>query len=164
MRTKAREHRGLLAGDVAKHLNIGVQTLHFYEREGLLANVPRTDAGYRVYADSLVERVRFIKQAQALGLPLAEVKEILDLAETGGSPCGRVQAALSEKLLEVDQRILELRRFRRELARLVEQAEHDYATRDGARVCAIVELAEPPRAMAHDAHRLTALRQVKHRG
>ena len=137
--------REVLAGEVAKLLGVGVQTLHFYEREGLIPGVPRTPAGYRVYPDFIVERVRFIRQAQALGLPLVEVKEILSLADCGGSPCGRVQEALEKQLDEVDDRLRELRRFRRELALLVERAKSDYANRPGARVCPIVEHADGPR-------------------
>ena len=90
----------------------------------------------------------FTRLAQALGLPLAEVKKVLSLADRGGSPCGRVQEALEEKLAEVDRRLSELRRFRRDLANLVQRAKTDYANRPGARVCAIVENAEPTRSVA----------------
>ena len=138
----------LLAGDAAKLLGVGVQTLHFYEREGLIPEVPRTAGGYRTYPPTIVDRVRFIRLAQSLGLPLAEVKEVLSLADRGGSPCGRVQEALEEKLAEVDRRLSELRRFRRDLAHLVQRAKTDYANRPGARVCAIVENAEPTRSVA----------------
>lgn len=89
-----------------------------------------------------------IKQAQSLGLPLTEVKEILSLADRGGSPCGHVQGALEQKLREVDLRLSELRGFRWDLACLVERAKTDYANRLGARVCPIVEHAHPPREMA----------------
>ena len=138
----------LSAGKVARLLNVGVQTLHFYEREGLVPPVPRTPAGYRVYETAVIERLRFIKQAQALGLCLAEVKGILSLADCGGSPCGRVQDALEQKLVDVDRRLTELRRFRRDLATLVEKAKSDYATRPGAQVCPIVEHAEPVNSVA----------------
>ena len=160
MRPAISDQHGLLAGDVSKLLSVGVQTLHFYEREGLITDVPRTRGGYRVYPEPLVERVRFIKQAQAIGLPLADVKEILSLAERGGSPCGRVQEALSEKLVEVDQRLVELRRFRRDLARLVKGAQQDYATRGNARVCPIVENAEPPSPLSANGQRLMKLRRA----
>lgn len=151
---------GLLAGGVAKLLNVGVQTLHFYEREGLIPEPPRTESGYRIYPPALVERVRFIKQAQGLGLPLSEVKEILSLAQDGGSPCGRVQATLREKLKEVDRRLIELRRFRRDLAHLIHRAEEDYVTSADARVCAIVERAKPSRGMSEGNSALTKFRRT----
>lgn len=128
-----------LAGDVARALNIGVQTLHFYEREGLIAAPRRSESGYRLYTPELIDRVRFIRKAQALGLPLAEIKEILRLAARGSSPCGRVEAALATKLGEVDERLRELQSFRDELAGLVGTASDLRRNGPGGRVCAIVE-------------------------
>lgn len=134
---------GRRAGEVAKSLGIGVQTLHYYEREGLIPEPPRTDSGYRLYPAELVERVRFIRKAQALGLSLNEIREILHLAEQGTSPCGRVQNALAEKLREVDERLRELQSFRDDLATLVRQAPELSAHAAGAQLCAIVEEALP---------------------
>lgn len=104
---------GMLAGDVAKQLGIVVQTLHYYEREGLIPSSPRSESGYRLFTQELVDRVRFIRKAQAIGLPLAEVKDILRLTEEGSSPCARVQAALTEKLREVNKKLRELESFSR---------------------------------------------------
>ena len=131
--------QGTLAGAVAKVLGIGVQTLHYYEREGLIPPPPRSESGYRLYTPELVERVRFIRKAQALGLPLEEIKDILRLAERGASPCGRVQAALAAKLAEVDRRLEELHSFRSELATLIKQASELTKHDPDAQVCAIVE-------------------------
>ena len=133
----------MLAGDVAKQLGIGVQTLHYYEREGLIPPPPRSRSGYRLFTPELVDRVRFIRKAQAIGLPLAEVKDILRLTEEGSSPCARVQAALTEKLREVNEKLRELESFRDELGSLIERAP---ALREGDRsphVCAIVEQSPP---------------------
>lgn len=135
----------MLAGDVAKALGIGVQTLHYYEREGLIPAPARSESGYRLYTPELVERVRFIRKAQALGLPLGEVKDILRLAEHGSSPCGRVQAALTEKLQEVDERLHELEIFRNELANLMQKASGLRENGAAPHVCAIVEEATPLR-------------------
>lgn len=133
----------LFSGAVAKRLGIGVQTLHYYEREGLIPPPPRTPSGYRLYPPELVERVRFIRKAQALGLPLGEVKDVLGLAEAGSSPCGRVQKALADKLRDVNERMRELKHFRDELAKLVRQAPARGGNGLAARVCAIVEDAGP---------------------
>lgn len=146
MGTNTRLRReGTLAGDVAKTLGIGVQTLHYYEREGLIPAPSRSDSGYRLYTPELIDRVRFIRKAQALGLPLDEVRDILRLTEEGASPCGRVQTALTEKLREVNERLQELQSFRDDLAALVE---HAPALRDSStspHVCAIVEEGVPLR-------------------
>lgn len=141
--TEASRARGRLAGDVAKELGVGVQTLHYYEREGLIPPVPRTESGYRVYTPELVERIAFVRKAQALGLPLVQIRSVLRLTDAGQSPCGRVQAALAEKLREVDLRLQELHSFRGQLAALIRRAP---ALSDGAseaHVCAIVEASAP---------------------
>lgn len=137
--------RGLLAGSVARELGIGVQTLHYYEREGLIPTPERSVSGYRLYTPALVERVRFIRKAQALGLPLGEIREVLELSEHGGCPCGRVQAVLEEKLDEVDRRLRELRSFRRELVALVQRSGQATLQDGKGRICAIVEQTPTPR-------------------
>ena len=135
----------MLAGDVAKKLGIGVQTLHYYEREGLIPAPPRSGSGYRLFTPELVDRLRFIRKAQALGLPLAEVKDILRLTEEGNSPCVRVRDALTAKLQEVNERLRELESFRDELASLIEHAPPLRERRGSPHVCAIVEQATPLR-------------------
>jgi DNA-binding transcriptional MerR regulator len=133
----------MLAGEVAQALGIGVQTLHFYERERLISPPPRSEGGYRIYTPEIVERVRFIRKAQALGFSLGEIKEIFGLVRTGSSPCGRVQAKLAEKLEEVDRRLKELHGFRDELASLVANAAELSKRGAEAGVCSIVEEAPP---------------------
>lgn len=149
MRTKSSTHDlTMLAGDAAKQLGIGVQTLHYYEREGLIPPAPRSGSGYRLYAPAMLERVTFIRKAQALGLPLAEIKGVLRLIDQGACPCGHVQRALAEKLREVDARLTELRSFREELAALIQRAPELRRRRAGAQLCAIVEDAPTPTIVA----------------
>lgn len=131
------------AGEAANAAGVGIQTLHFYERQGLISRPPRSRSGYRLYSPEIVEQVHFIRKAQALGFSLDEIKEILELARKGTSPCGRVQAALAEKMAEVDRRLEELRSFRVELASLIKQAHVVSAHKNDARVCSIVEEAPP---------------------
>jgi DNA-binding transcriptional MerR regulator len=133
----------MLAGEAAKVLGVGIQTLHFYEQQGLVPHPPRSEGGYRIYTQEIVERVRFIRKAQALGFSLDEVKEIFGLVRGGSSPCGRVQAKLAEKLQEVDRRLEELHGFRAELASLVNQAAELSTHEAEAGVCSIVEEAPP---------------------
>lgn len=135
--------RGMLAGEAAKELGVGVQTLHFYEQQRLIPRPPRSQSSYRLYTPEIIERVRFIRKAQALGFSLDEIKEILGLAQRGTSPCGTVQRALAEKLREVDRRLEELRGFRAELAALIEQSVELSKHEAGAQVCSIVEEASP---------------------
>jgi hypothetical protein len=90
--------------------------------------------------------VAFIRKAQALGLLLGEIRNVLRLADEGACPCGHVQRALAEKLREVDDRLTELQSFRDELAALVRRAPKLRARAGAAQVCAIVEEAPPLRA------------------
>lgn len=117
--------------------------LHFYEVQGLIPRPPRSQSGYRLYTPEIVEQVKFIRKAQSLGFSLDEIKEILNLARRGTSPCGRVQAALGEKLADVDRRLEELRSLRVELASLIKQSHVLSAHKNDARVCSIVEEARP---------------------
>src|SRR6266853_6289802 len=106
----------LKVGAVAKAAGVGVQTLHYYERLGLLAKPQRSTANYRLYSSDAIRRVKFIKKAQAIGMTLEETKQILDLKDHGREPCRRV-AELGEKhLMEIDARLAQLRAYRRALA------------------------------------------------
>lgn len=129
----------MLAGEAAKLLGVGVQTLHFYEQQGLIPHPPRSASGYRLYTPPLMERLQFIRKAQTLGFSLEEIKEIFDLAGKGTSPCGTVQKSLTEKLEAVDRRLEELHSFRSELATLIRQAPKLSANEASGQVCAIVE-------------------------
>ena len=109
----------LRVGAVAKATGVGVQTLHYYERLGLLPKSERSAANYRLYSSEAVRRVRFIKKAQALGLTLEETKQILDLKDHGREPCRKVAELGQKHLQEIDARLARLRTYRRALAQAV---------------------------------------------
>jgi MerR family mercuric resistance operon transcriptional regulator len=67
---------GLTIGDVAKQAKVRIETLRYYEREGLVASPPRSPSNYRLYPEDTVRRVQFIKRAQELGFSLKEIKEL----------------------------------------------------------------------------------------
>ena len=104
-------------GELAHRAGTSPDTLRFYERVGLLPRPPRTPAGYRLYDSSVAERVAFIKKAQALGLALDEIREVLRIAADGTPPCEHVRAALQRRLQDVDARIGELESLRATLQR-----------------------------------------------
>lgn len=107
--------QGLYIGELAKRVGTNPKTIRYYEGLGLLSNPERTESGYRLYAESDVERLRFILSAKALGLTLHEIKEIVDLWARGTAPCGHVSHLLEEKLTMLDAKIQELTAFRDEL-------------------------------------------------
>jgi DNA-binding transcriptional MerR regulator len=127
----------LKIGDVARLSGIGVEALRFYERSGLLPRPGRTASGYRLYQFSVIERLAFIKQAQALGFSLEEINRIIHDAETGHSPCEEVREIVRRRLAELDQRLRELRRYRRELAKTL--TEWDEVGRAPGHICGLIE-------------------------
>ena len=131
----------LKVGMVAKAAGVGVQTLHYYERLGLLPKPQRSTANYRLYSSDAIRRVQFIKKAQSIGLTLEETKQILDLKERGHTPCSKV-AELGEKHLQgIDARLAQLRTYRRVLAdALKDWREEDITERQCAgEFCDLIE-------------------------
>jgi DNA-binding transcriptional MerR regulator len=109
-------------GEVARAAGLSVQTLRYYERLGLLPPPRRSGNGYRLYPADTLKRLRLIRQAQALGFRLDEIKEILRMKYAGESPCGCVREMLARKLAEVERQIADLGRFRRELHRTLRRS------------------------------------------
>lgn len=107
--------KALYIGELAKRIGTHPKTIRYYEDLGLLGRPERTESGYRVYAESDVEQLRFILSAKTLGLSLHEIKEIVDLWGSGKPPCGHVSRLLEDKLSMLDARIQELTTFRDEL-------------------------------------------------
>jgi len=108
----------MLIGEVAEVTGVTAKTLRFYEDRSLLHEPMRTPAGYRDYPRETVDRVRFIRQAQAAGLTLRQIGEVLEIRDGGRPPCGHVAVLVEERLTEVEQRLVELRRTRVQLRRL----------------------------------------------
>ncbi|MDQ3806271.1 MAG: MerR family transcriptional regulator [Acidobacteriota bacterium] len=129
--------RGLRIGEVAKASGIAVETLRFYERRGLLGRPRRTGANYRVYDEAVLERLAFIRRAQAVGFTLDEIGEILAESAGGRRPCRHVREAARRKLEELDRRLSELRRYRTELARTLQ--EWDERGEEEGSVCGLIE-------------------------
>jgi DNA-binding transcriptional MerR regulator len=103
---------GLLIGAVAKKSGLSVPTIRYYESVGLLAAAPRSATGYRRYGPEVLEELRFIKKAQALGFSLDEIKEILALTRSGTHPCAHVLGVARRHLRALDERIEQLTKFR----------------------------------------------------
>lgn len=109
---------GLTIGRVARDAGLAIDTVRYYEREGLLQKPARTPAGYRQYASDAVARLRFIRQAKELGFTLSEIRELLALKVAPGKSCADVRARTQAKIADVEQRIAQLARMKRALARL----------------------------------------------
>ncbi len=108
----------LTIGRIARDAGTGVETIRFYERQGLLAKPARTTSGYRSYAPEVVRRLRFIRHAKELGFSLREIKELLSLRVTAGKSCSDVKSRAAQKISEIDRKMTSLTRIRRALVKL----------------------------------------------
>ena len=104
-------------GALAKRAGVGIDTVRYYEREGLLEPRARLASGYRRYSEHEVSRLRFIRRAQFLGFSLSEIRELLTLSSH--RDVARVKKRAEAKLADVEQRIAELQRVRGALSSLV---------------------------------------------
>lgn len=110
----------LKSGTLAKRANVNPETLRYYEREGLLPEPERSEAGYRLYADEDVKRVRFIKRAQELGFSLKEIKELLALKLDASQSASQVKKLAELKIQDIEAKIQSLRAMKSILSELTE--------------------------------------------
>ncbi len=102
---------------------VNIETLRYYERQGMLPSPPRSESGYRQYPEDTVNRVRFIKRAQELGFSLKEVAELLSLRVGPNATCGDVKKLADVKIAEIDGKIRTLERMKDALIQMVETCE-----------------------------------------
>lgn len=110
----------LTIGEVAKAAQVGVETVRFYEREGLIDRPPRRPSGYRQFPPETVHLIRFIKRAQDLGFTLQEVQELISLRNGNGKRKKEVRALAEAKMKDIDQKLARLQAMRSALWGLLE--------------------------------------------
>jgi len=98
-------------GELAKACGVGVETIRFYERSGLIADPRQNGVGYRDYAATVVRRVKFIKQAQTLGFTLKEIADLLAIRVSPTTTCADVRAKAQGKILDIQEKVRVLRSF-----------------------------------------------------
>ena len=99
-------------GRLAKATDVSSETIRYYERSGFLPEPDRTPSGYRVYGSDSIKRIRFIKQAQALGFTLSEITGLLNLTANENAECATVNAKALEKIEEIDSKIKILKKMK----------------------------------------------------
>lgn len=122
-------------GEFAARGGCDVQTVRFYEREGLLAAPDREASGYRSYADRDLARLQFIRHCRSLDVPLREVRQLLELADTPRQSCKQVDALLDRHIAQVQRRLRALAALDEQLVALRRQCKGA----NGDRACAIIE-------------------------
>lgn len=108
----------LTIGQVAKQAGIGVETVRFYEREGLLEQPERMPSGYRRFDEAAILRLRFIRRAKELGFTLTEIRELLSLRLDPSTTCGDVKHRAELKIADIESKIDSLTRIRQALVKL----------------------------------------------
>jgi MerR family mercuric resistance operon transcriptional regulator len=119
---QSQELRSLTIGQLAGRGGVGVETVRFYQRRGLLPT-PTRDVGIRRYGAEDVRRLRFIRQAQTAGFTLEEIRELLQL--DAGSDRGRARELATSRIEALDSRIAELKNAREALQRLANECRHE---------------------------------------
>lgn len=111
-------HGSLSIGQLAKQAGVGVETVRFYEREGLLAEPERRQSGYRQYQIDTVQRLLFIRRAKELGFTLKEIRELLSLRVDEDKTCADVRQQAEAKIADIENRIRSLQRMKRALVKV----------------------------------------------
>ncbi len=130
----------LKIGEVAERGGVNLQTIRYYEREGLLPKPPRRESGYRMFPESTIRQVLFIRRAQELGFTLAEIKELLSLRIDSQKECGDVKRLADAKIADIEKKIRSLEAMKRVLTRLAHSCPESGPSTD----CPILESIDTP--------------------
>ena len=110
--------QALTIGKVARRAAVGVETVRFYERQGLIAEPQRARSGYRLYPETTVTRIRFIRRAKELSFSLREIRELLALRVDPEVSSAEVKSRAQTKIAAIEEKIRTLQRMQETLARL----------------------------------------------
>ena len=109
---------GLTIGRLAKQVGLGIETVRFYERQGLIEPPPRTDSNYRIYPVEEVARLRFIKKAKSLGFTLNEIKELMFIRHDPHATKADIKSRTVAKIKDIEEKIRDLTRIKTALEHL----------------------------------------------
>ncbi len=109
---KSLEHERLTIGRVAELSNVGVETIRYYEREGIIQQPPRIGGSIRRYPQDTIHRLHFIRRAQELGFSLQEITELLSIRSIGKGSCSKVVEKTDLKLAQIEEKIVDLKRLK----------------------------------------------------
>ena len=115
-------------GQVAQETGLSIDTIRFYEKEGLLKRSPRTEGGFRLFGGGDIEILKFVRKAQELGFSLNEIRELLILRSDHVPACSHVKELLEQKLTAVVQKITELQNLERTLRRALQKCKRELKT------------------------------------
>lgn len=131
--------KAITIGNVAKQAGIGIETIRFYERTGLLDEPPRNSSGYRQYQPETIVKLRFIKKAKQLGFTLKEIEELMALRHKHDARCSDIKAQANEKISNIEERIRDLSKMKEALLALTCQCNDNEPVSE----CPILTALEP---------------------
>jgi MerR family transcriptional regulator, copper efflux regulator len=129
----------LTVSEAAKRTGLSPRALRLYEARGLLPSVRRTEAGYRIYTDHDLQLLRFIRQSRAVGLRLAEIRQIIDLRRDGTPPGDEVLALLQRRLREIDEKMSALQSLRHTLGEVMDVVRTNARRGEEVRLCRVLD-------------------------
>ncbi len=119
-RKNMKNMKTLTTGELAKETGVNIETIRYYERLGLIPEPPRRVSGYREFTPKYVERIRFIKRAQALGFTLLEISELLAVAD-GHPACKDIRKFAEDKVEDIEVRMHDLQKIKAVLNDLIKK-------------------------------------------
>jgi Cu(I)-responsive transcriptional regulator len=137
--------RGLSIGDLAKGAGTKVVTVRYYEQIGLLPVPSRRAGNYRTYSNEHIRRLRFIRRCRDLGFTLDQIRDLLRLSSQKDEECADVDRITAQHLIEIEQKISDLKRLAKELRRLNNSCQGNGITAN----CRIIEALSPSREAEH---------------
>lgn len=111
----------MLINEVCKKIGLNSSTIRYYEKQGLIDTINRSNNNYRVFDEETIERLIFIKKAKSLGFSLDEIKKILVLKNEGNYPCKYVNKKIQDKIAFIDDEITKLQKERDRLKKLLSE-------------------------------------------
>ncbi|MES2069597.1 MAG: Cd(II)/Pb(II)-responsive transcriptional regulator [Pseudomonadota bacterium] len=117
-------------GELAAATGVEIETIRYYEKEGLLPEPARQDNGYRAYAASHLERLSFIRHCRALDIPLADVRRLVEFMVHPIDDCGDINHLIDEQIARVRARLQSMTALEKQLSKLRAQCDAEHAGRD----------------------------------
>lgn len=117
-------------GQIASQTGIGIETIRYYERLGLLPSPQRRPSGYRQYGDETVRQLHYIRHAKELGFTLSEIRELLELSFAASACCDHIQQRAESKLEDIESKICTLKTMQRSLRKILTRCRKNGSARD----------------------------------
>jgi Cd(II)/Pb(II)-responsive transcriptional regulator len=136
-------------GELARRTGVDVQTVRYYEREGLLDTPPRTASGYRAYGEQHLQRLNFVRHCRALDMGLAEIRRLIDLSQDRGVSCDEVDGLVRTHLERVRAKRAALETLEAQLAALAAQCASGHRVADCGILAELIHAAQGEACACH---------------